>query len=173
MRPRTPRDAHDMLLVPPRTIHARELAAAMQDEQIARFLPQLAPLRKPAAALRWLASLAASARTRSPIRIWLVLAGRTRRLAGALELIADTAGGAEIGFWMRRSARRRGLATRAVATLCDQCGANPLRLRTHSQNVAARKLAERCGFVLQSELAGVARYVLLKSAAPPGRTGPP
>ncbi|QSB17397.1 GNAT family N-acetyltransferase [Natronosporangium hydrolyticum] len=51
---------------------------------------------------------------------------------------------------MAAAARGRGLALRALRLVCqlsfDQLGLDQLRLWTHADNVASRRVAERAGF---------------------------
>jgi RimJ/RimL family protein N-acetyltransferase len=55
----------------------------------------------------------------------------------------------EIAYLAGEAGRGRGLMTRAVTLLCDALfagGVGRLELRTHPQNDASQRLAERCGF---------------------------
>jgi RimJ/RimL family protein N-acetyltransferase len=58
---------------------------------------------------------------------------------------------AEVGFWVVRAWRRRGVAVEAVrlavAWAREQLGIATMRLRTTPANVAAQRVAERAGFV--------------------------
>jgi RimJ/RimL family protein N-acetyltransferase len=57
---------------------------------------------------------------------------------------------AEVAYFLRRSARGRGLATRAVRLLSAwafaELGIERLELRTHLENEASQRVAERAGF---------------------------
>jgi RimJ/RimL family protein N-acetyltransferase len=57
---------------------------------------------------------------------------------------------AEVSYFLRASARGRGLATRAVRLVArwafDQLGIQRIELRVHPQNMASRRVAERAGF---------------------------
>lgn len=55
----------------------------------------------------------------------------------------------EIAYLAREAGRGRGLMTRAVTLLCDALfdqGVGRLELRTHPDNEASQRLAQRCGF---------------------------
>lgn len=57
---------------------------------------------------------------------------------------------AEVSYFLRASARGRGLATRAVRLVVRwafvELGIERIELRVHPQNVASRRVAERAGF---------------------------
>jgi RimJ/RimL family protein N-acetyltransferase len=59
-------------------------------------------------------------------------------------------GVAEIGYWVRRDARRRGVATRAVRLWAEwvlgELGYERLELRADPRNAASCAVAERAGF---------------------------
>jgi RimJ/RimL family protein N-acetyltransferase len=55
----------------------------------------------------------------------------------------------ELAYLARDAGRGRGLMTRAVGLMCDwlfDAGVGRLELRTHPDNAASQRLAERCGF---------------------------
>jgi RimJ/RimL family protein N-acetyltransferase len=55
----------------------------------------------------------------------------------------------EIAYLAGEAGRGRGVMTRAVTLLCDALldqGVDRLELRTHPENEASQRLAERCGF---------------------------
>jgi RimJ/RimL family protein N-acetyltransferase len=60
---------------------------------------------------------------------------------------------AEVSYFLRESARGRGLATRAVLLVSrwafDELGIERIELRAHPENEASRRVAERAGFVLE------------------------
>jgi len=74
----------------------------------------------------------------------------------------------EIGYWVVRPARRKGVASRAVELLREygetQLGLTRIELLVHEDNVPSRKTAERAGFVETGE-----RRPAPRSATP----GPP
>lgn len=62
----------------------------------------------------------------------------------------------EIGYWCRASRSRQGLVTEAVAALADYAFAHVCAQRveivTDEENVASRRVAERCRFELEGTL---------------------
>jgi RimJ/RimL family protein N-acetyltransferase len=62
---------------------------------------------------------------------------------------------AEIGYWVRADARRRGVASRALrlaTRFALSAGAARVQLRADVENVASRRVAERAGFTLEGVL---------------------
>lgn len=59
-------------------------------------------------------------------------------------------GVAEVGYWVCREARGKGVATRATALAArwaiDGCGVKRLQLRADTRNVASQRVAEAAGF---------------------------
>jgi RimJ/RimL family protein N-acetyltransferase len=65
-------------------------------------------------------------------------------------------GRAEVGYWLAAHARGRGLATRAVALVCEWgfavCGFNRIELVASTENPASQAVAERAGFTREGVL---------------------
>jgi RimJ/RimL family protein N-acetyltransferase len=65
-------------------------------------------------------------------------------------------GVAEVGYWMAREARGRGICTRAVRLvsrwLIESHGIERVQLRADEQNPASRKVAEKAGFTEEGVL---------------------
>lgn len=63
---------------------------------------------------------------------------------------------AEVGYWIARHARRRGIASRAVRLVAgwafDELGVTRLELLTHLGNSASEAVARRCGFTREGVL---------------------
>jgi len=63
---------------------------------------------------------------------------------------------AEIGYWVKRAQRGRGVATRAVRLAScwalRECGIKRLQLRADLHNVASQRVAERAGFTREGVL---------------------
>jgi RimJ/RimL family protein N-acetyltransferase len=63
---------------------------------------------------------------------------------------------AEIGYWVAREARRRGLASRAVvllgAWLFESLQLARLQIHTETENLASQRVAERAGFTREGVL---------------------
>jgi len=70
-------------------------------------------------------------------------------------------GVAEVGYWVRREARGRGVATRATRLVArwavTNCGTKRLQLRADELNVASQRVAEAAGFKREGVLRS-ARY---------------
>ena len=68
---------------------------------------------------------------------------------------------AEVGYWTARAARGRGLTAAAVRLICawgfDGLGLERIELRTHIENLASQRLAERLGFTREGLLRGAER----------------
>lgn len=68
-------------------------------------------------------------------------------------------GVAEVGYWVRREARGRGVATRATrlvsAWAISSCGMKRVQLRADSRNVASQRVAEAAGFQREGVLRSV------------------
>ncbi|APV51801.1 hypothetical protein BWI17_20245 [Betaproteobacteria bacterium GR16-43] len=80
-----------------------------------------------------------------------VLVGR-----GGLHTIEWSIPKFEIGYWVRSSCARQGYATEATRALCDfardRLGAKRLEIGSDARNVPSRRVAEKCGFVLEGIL---------------------
>jgi RimJ/RimL family protein N-acetyltransferase len=63
-----------------------------------------------------------------------------------------------VGYWVAPWVRNRGLATRAVETLCawafEEGGFDRLELTTDPQNAASQRVAEKAGFAREGLVAG-------------------
>jgi RimJ/RimL family protein N-acetyltransferase len=80
---------------------------------------------------------------------YAILTGGT--LAGSISLMARIGpGGLEIGYWVRRSRIRRGLATAAAAALVEQAfrlpGVDRVEIVHDELNVASGKIPRKLGF---------------------------
>jgi RimJ/RimL family protein N-acetyltransferase len=78
-----------------------------------------------------------------------------------LEIDLDAEYG-EVGYWVVKEARGRGIATQAVERLklvADQLGLTRLELIAHSGNVGSRGVAVKAGFVDTGELRPAPRVV--------------
>ena len=67
----------------------------------------------------------------------------------------------EVGYWVRTSAAGNGYVTEGVQALVacafDRLGAQRVELVTDEENIASRKVAERCGFELEGILRNAQR----------------
>ena len=61
----------------------------------------------------------------------------------------------EIGYWIRSSCARRGIATEAAVALVElarKLGARRVEITSDARNAASRRVAEKSGFVLEGIL---------------------
>ncbi len=82
----------------------------------------------------------------------------------------------QVGYWVKREARGRGVATRALRLLAGwafaELGADRVQLITEPQNVASQRVAEKAGFTRDAtlrsyfELKGVRRDAVMFSLLP-------
>ncbi len=99
-----------------------------------------------------------------------------------LELQSDVyAHSAELSYWVAESFWGRGIATRAVAAICDhafgQLGITRLYARVFDGNVASQRVLEKCAFELEGRLRRAALkhgrysdqllYAKLRTGVPP------
>jgi RimJ/RimL family protein N-acetyltransferase len=73
----------------------------------------------------------------------------------------------QVGYWVKREARGRGVATRALALISrwafDELGARRVQLITDVENVASQRVAEKAGFQREGLLRA---YAELKGRRP-------
>ena len=97
----------------------------------------------------------AAARTYFP---FLLYDKKENTLAGFLDIknIDWNIPKAELGFYMDKSYAGKGLGTKALKVFIDFCfdqyGFQKLFLRTHPANIAARAIAEKCGFEVEGTI---------------------
>jgi RimJ/RimL family protein N-acetyltransferase len=140
----------ELTLRPGRPEDADAVTAACQDEEIQRWTFVPSPYRHEHA-VEWLAGSPERARVGEAANF--LCFGADGRLAGSFSImeIDFERGYGEIGYWTAPDARGRGVATRAVRLLRDwghrELGLTVLEILTHRDNAAARRVAERAGFV--------------------------
>jgi RimJ/RimL family protein N-acetyltransferase len=89
---------------------------------------------------------------------FLVVDKRTNALEGFFDIknIDWSIPKAEIGCYINEGSAGRGLTSQLAAVFCRYCFTQyrfeKLFLRTHHTNVAARRLAQKCGFTLEGTL---------------------
>ena len=100
----------------------------------------------------------ADGRVRGELLGLLVVDARDDGLLGSVGLVrADwQESRCEIGYWMARESRRRGIGTRAVQLLCEWAFENlpfeRLEIHAEPENGASRRLAEAAGFTFEGVL---------------------
>ena len=81
---------------------------------------------------------------------------RTGELLGGIGLRLPAEGIGEVGYWVRREARGRGVATRALLVLSrwalEEQGLARLQLTAEPGNVASQRVAEKAGYVREGLL---------------------
>jgi RimJ/RimL family protein N-acetyltransferase len=84
-------------------------------------------------------------------------------LLGAIGLREVDQQNAQIGYWVKREARGRGVATRALRLVSryaiNDLGAGRVQLFTEPENVPSQRVAEKAGFVREGVLR---RYLNMK-----------
>ena len=136
-------DCRDVLtLRPPQLSDADALVAACQDPEIPRWTGVPSPFAHEHA-VEWI--------QRDSPTVEPYLGFEDGVLVGSFSLleIDVDAGYAEIGYWVAKDARGRGVATRAVAWLRErgaQLGLTTFELLVHEDNVASQGVARRAGF---------------------------
>jgi len=147
-------------LRPPRADDAEALYRECQDPEIARWTGIPSPYERHHADL-YLARCAeeeAAGRTRA-----FVAVDTDDRLVASISVMEldKAAGYGEIGYWVARDARGRGVASRAVMLLRDWCaselGLGLIELLIDSENQASRRVAESTGFLDTGELRAAPR----------------
>ncbi|WP_432845907.1 GNAT family N-acetyltransferase [Amycolatopsis sp. CA-161197] len=118
--------------------------AQVQDPDTLRFTTERATLT----VAEFRRALEALRRNENAVGFVAIAAGSGERLAN---VAAERRGAvAEVSYWVAASARGRGVARRALAELCRRVSAawpgTEIRLWTHADNVASRRVAEHAGF---------------------------
>lgn len=164
-------------LRPPTHDDIDAIVAACQDPEITRFTRVPSPYER-VHAIEYIEQAAKgwSERTTASFVITDATSGALLGSTGLMRLDDDRKV-AEIGYWIAKEARRRGIATRAVRLVSrwalEDLGVARLELMTRTENVASQGVARAAGFtregVLRSymthgdELADVVMFSLLPS----------
>ena len=131
----------DLLLRPYVAADTDALVDALNDDEIARFIPLVPTPYTRADAEAWLerCDIVWATAQSCPFGIFDATTGD---LLGSIELKH----GAMVGYWVAFGARGRGIAGRALRLVCDWSTARPLQLMTHPDNAASQRVAEKGGF---------------------------
>lgn len=148
-----------VLLRPPVPDDAPAVTAACQDPEMARFtaLPSPYELHH---ATDWVTRASEAWRdgTATPM---VVVDASTGELLGACSLLDVKDGRAEIGYWVKREAQGRGVATRAVRVLTEwalgDLVVSRIELLADVRNIASQRVAEKAGYVREGEVPPPAR----------------
>ena len=130
------------------------LTAACQDPEIPRWTLVPVPYRREDA-LSWIAATELELDAGVAID-WLAVDDADRLLASiGLTIIDRVHGTGEIGYWVARAARGRGVATRAVRLVRDwaasELGLTTLELVIHEHNSPSHVVAHAAGFTHAGE----------------------
>jgi RimJ/RimL family protein N-acetyltransferase len=157
----------EILLREPTEEDVPAITEACQDPEIPRWTRVPSPYTE-ADARTWLASTGEDR--------FLVVDRETGELLGGVGLRPDSEGVAEIGYWVKREARGRGIAPRAVRLLSEwglrERGLARISLMTEPANTASQRVAEKAGYrregLLRSwmELKGERRDFVMFSLLP-------
>ena len=118
------------------------------DPEISTWLELIPQPYTVAEARAWVSQAAAMWRERSGSAFALVVGGDAVGGAG-INWIDRDQGVGDVGYWLKRDARGRGYATRAVRLIARwafDCGCERLQLRADAENGASQRVAERVGF---------------------------
>jgi RimJ/RimL family protein N-acetyltransferase len=63
-----------------------------------------------------------------------------------------------VSYWISREVWGKGIATRALEALLRESAVRPLYARVAEDNLASRKVLEKCGFRVVGEDKGFARF---------------
>jgi RimJ/RimL family protein N-acetyltransferase len=143
------------------------LVAACQDPEIPRWTRVPVPYRREDA-LGWLAASELELDAGLAIH-WLAVDGEDRPLAsvGLMDIDRERGSG-EIGYWVAREARGRGVATRAVRLVAGwalaELGLATVEIAVHEDNAASLAVARAAGFAETGE-----RRVAPREGLPEGR----
>jgi RimJ/RimL family protein N-acetyltransferase len=146
---------------------ADAMTAACQDPEIPRWTRVPAPYRR-ADALAWITASELVLDAGLSID-WLAVDAEDRVLASVAVMQIDREhGSGEIGYWVAREARGRGVATRAVRLVAEwttsELGLTTLEIAVHEDNAASIRVARSAGFTQAGE-----RQVAPHEGLPEGR----
>lgn len=65
-------------------------------------------------------------------------------------------GDREVGYWLGREFWGKGIATEALSQFLEEVTIRPLHARVAKDNVASRRVLEKCGFKIEREAKGFA-----------------
>lgn len=132
------------------------IVEACRDPDIARWTRVPSPYGE-SDARDWIRSMEV-ARSKGSERAFLVVDARTGALLGSIGLmrVDDDGRVGEIGYWVHRDARRRGIATDAVRLLSRwalrDLGVARVQIAVHVENRVSQRVPERAGFVREGIL---------------------
>jgi RimJ/RimL family protein N-acetyltransferase len=153
---------------------ARETAPAIDDflaavdesrTSLARWMPWCHPEYGRADIERWFAESDRMWRERSAFNMWLRDGGAVLGVAGLHDVQRYGKREAELGYWVRLSARGRGVASTAMRTMAafafNELALVRTSMRIRLDNASSRRAAERAG----ARFEGVARHGIVHGEA--------
>lgn len=146
-----------IVLRPWRLEDAPAVAAACSDPEIPRWIPLVPAPYTEADGITYVQGCIDAGESRHPFAI--VDAGDAT-FHGSIDVSVNSMGTGQIGYWLAREARGRGVCTAALRRLCrfafEDLKLERLELMTDPDNVASQRVAEKVGFrregVLRSHL---------------------
>ena len=143
-----------VLLRPPQAADVDAVFAACQDPEVSRYTSIPAPYERHHAA-DWIAAAPEKWRSGAAASR-LVTSAATGELLGSCGLVDITDDRAEIGYWVCREARGRGVATRATllvtAWALGDLGLSLIDLQADVRNLASQRVAEKAGYTRVGEV---------------------
>jgi RimJ/RimL family protein N-acetyltransferase len=156
--PPDPTLSDDVVSLRPWTEHdVPEIAAACREEEIARWLDQVPQPYTETDAREYVAVTRRGWRD-GTLSAFAITDAETGEVVGSIGLHWLDPGQAvgEVGYWVKREARGRGMASRALrlasSWAIEECGLQRLQLRADEQNVASQRVAEKAGFTREGVL---------------------
>lgn len=137
---------------------AEDLSTILLDFQTTRFI------HPPVTDLKSCQILLVEAFMREPLGIWAIVDKATDRLIGSIrfENIQASIAKAEIGYFLNRDYWGRGIMPEVLATLVfmafQYLKFETLIIKTHEENIASQRVAEKVGFKFLKSYKGSDRY---------------
>jgi RimJ/RimL family protein N-acetyltransferase len=137
------------------------LVAALQDPEVSRWLPLIPYPYTEEDARNSLRSYEEERNTGSGVYLAVTDAG-TGNAQGSIGMSVDRHDlVANVGYWVKKEARRRGVATRGLRLLVrwafQDLGLARVEIKTDVENVPSQRVAEKCGFLREGHLRSVWR----------------
>ncbi len=140
-------------LRPYRDEDADDVVAALQDAEIVRWTR--VPADYSHAAFRAFRELAAANAARGE-GLSLAVAGADDRVVGSVGIHSMDSGRPDLGYWIARHARGRGLAPRAARLMAGWAltglGLDAIEILVHRDNAPSLRVAAKAGFTRTGEL---------------------
>jgi len=154
--PRPPLTDGGIVLRPWERRDVTAVAAACQDPEIPRWTRVPEPYGE-SEARSWFEQEAEQRAGGEQLGLLIVDPGNGRLLGSVgIVHVDQREGRCELGYWMARDSRGRGLATRAVRLLSgwafENLSVDRIEIHAEPENAASRRVAEQAGFTLEGVL---------------------